>query len=133
MQNSPPINLRKRFVPVYHERLPSILYWARHYALALLLNLAGVYSSIFARKCRIKLAKILNLAKRIVRQNRSVVYALYNNWNVLTKTPQGTPLRLISSSIAIKQQWLPLDHWVCPLNNSSKDSGGDKKTTGWKK
>ena len=72
MQNSPPINLRKRFVPIYHERLPSILYWARHYALALLLNLAGVYSSIFARKCRIKLAKILNLAKMIVKQNRSV-------------------------------------------------------------
>ena len=81
-----------------------ILYGAGHYSLAPLENLVGVYPSIFPRKCRIKLAKILNLAKRIVRKNSSVVYALYNNWNVLTKTPQGTPLRLISSSIAIKQQ-----------------------------
>ena len=49
------------------------------------------------------------------------------------KTPQGTPLTLITSSIAIKQQWLILDHWACPLNNSPKDSGGVEKTTGWKK
>ena len=33
---------------------PTILYGARHYALAPLKNLVGVYPSIFARKCRIK-------------------------------------------------------------------------------
>ena len=27
------------------------------------------------------------------------------------KNPQGTPLRLITSTIAIKKQWLTLDHW----------------------
>ena len=37
------------------------------------------------------------------------------------KTPQGTPLRLITSSIAVEQQWLTLDRWACPLNNNQKD------------
>ena len=58
--------------PTCHEKLPSILYGAGHYALAPLKNLVGVYPSIIARKCRIKLAKILKLAKRIIKQNRSV-------------------------------------------------------------
>ena len=58
--------------PICHKKLPSILYGVRHYALDLLENHVGVYPSIFARKSRIKLANILNLAKRIVRQNRSV-------------------------------------------------------------
>ena len=49
------------------------------------------------------------------------------------KTPQGTQLRLITSSIAIKQQWLTLDHWVCPLSNSLKDSGGFKRNNRLKK
>ena len=49
------------------------------------------------------------------------------------KTLQATPLKLTASSIAIKQQWLTLGHWACPLNNSPKDSGGVKKTRGWKK
>ena len=43
------------------------------------------------------------------------------------KTPQATPLRLITSLTAVEQQWLTLDHWACPLNNSPKDSGGVKK------
>ena len=43
------------------------------------------------------------------------------------KTRHGTPLRFITSSITIKQQWLTLDHWTCPLNNSPKESGGLKK------
>ena len=55
---------------ICHENLPSILYGAGHYALPPLKNLVGVYPSIFARKWRVNLAKILNLAKRIVRQNR---------------------------------------------------------------
>ena len=46
------------------------------------------------------------------------------------KTPHGTPLRFITCSIIIKQQWLTLNHWACTLNNSLKDSGGFKKTTG---
>ena len=58
--------------PIFHEKLPSILYRAGDYALAPLENHVGVHPSIFARKCRIKLAKILNLAKRIIRKNRSV-------------------------------------------------------------
>ena len=48
------------------------------------------------------------------------------------KTPHGTPLRFITS-IRTKQQWLTLDHWACPLNNSPKDSSELEKTTGWKK
>ena len=45
---------------------------AGRYALTPLENLVGMYLSIYARKCRIKLIKILNLAKRIIRQSRSV-------------------------------------------------------------
>ena len=48
------------------------------------------------------------------------------------KTPHGTSLRFITS-ITIKQQWLTLDHWACPLNNSPKGSGGFKMTAGQKK
>ena len=58
--------------PICYEKLPSILYGARHYALAPLENHVGLHPSIFVRKCKIKLANLLNLAKRIVRQNRSV-------------------------------------------------------------
>ena len=43
------------------------------------------------------------------------------------KTPNSTPRRFIISSITIKQQWLTLEHWACPLNNRPKDSGGSKK------
>ena len=72
MQNSPPINLPKSLSLIWQEKFPSILYGPRHYALAPLENRMGLYPSIFARKCRIKLANILNLTKSIVRQNRSV-------------------------------------------------------------
>ena len=58
--------------PICHKKHLSILYPPRHYALAPLENHVGVHPSIFARKCRIKLVNILNLAKRIVRQNRWV-------------------------------------------------------------
>ena len=43
------------------------------------------------------------------------------------KTPQGTPLRLLTSSIAIKQQWLTLDHWVFSLTAAQKTVVGLKK------
>ena len=69
---------------IRHDKLPYILYGAEHYVLAPLENLVGVYPSVFARKCRMKLAKILNLAKKIVRKNRSVGFALYKNWTVLS-------------------------------------------------
>ena len=50
-----------------------MFFWGRHYALAPLENHVGVYaSSIFASKRRLKLVSILNLAKSIVLQNRSV-------------------------------------------------------------
>ena len=62
----------KQFVPICHEKLPSILDRARHYALAPLKNHVGVYPSVLARKCRIRFANILKLAKSIVRQNKSV-------------------------------------------------------------
>ena len=80
----------------------------------------------------------LNLAKRIGQW----VYAYIRIGMFSVKTPQGTPLRLITSSssyfflqvlIAIKQRWLTLDRWACPPHNNPKDSGGVKKTTGWKK
>ena len=63
---------KNNLFPICHEKLPSILYGSGHYALAPLENHVGLYPSIFARKCRIKLANVLNLAKRIVRQNRLV-------------------------------------------------------------
>ena len=48
--------------------------YATVYALAPLENQLGAYApTIFARKCRIRLVNILNLAKKIVWQNRSVV------------------------------------------------------------
>ena len=46
------------------------------------------------------------------------------------KTPQGAPLRLIKSSISIKQQWITLDHWACPLKTAQKTVVGLEKTTG---
>ena len=49
------------------------------------------------------------------------------------KTPHGTSLRFITTSVTIKQQQLTLDHCVSPFNNNPKDSGGFKKTTGSKK
>ena len=82
---------------ICHEKLPSILYGTKHYALAPLGNLVGVYPSIFARKCRIKLAKILNLAKRILRQNSEIMhYIRIGMFSV--ETPQSTPSRFIISS-----------------------------------
>ena len=62
------INPPRRTVPhnlplICHEKLPSILYGARHYAFAPMENHVGVYPLIFGRKCRIKFADILNLAK----------------------------------------------------------------------
>ena len=70
-----------------------------YYALAPLENLVGVYPSIFARKWRIKLAKILNLTKRIVRQNRSVsLCIIYVRIGLLSvKKLLGTPSRFITS------------------------------------
>ena len=63
----------KQFIPLCHGMILSIPYGARHYAhLSPLENHMGVYPSIFARECRIKLANIVNLPKRIVRQNMSV-------------------------------------------------------------
>ena len=61
--------IQNNLSPICHGKRPSIPYGTGHYALAPLENLVGMYPSIFARKCRIKLAKIWNLAKRIVRQN----------------------------------------------------------------
>ena len=72
MENSPPINLLKKIcAPSAMKSFPPY-FMGKDTALAPLENLVGVYPSIFSRKCRIKLAKLLNLAKRIVRQNRSV-------------------------------------------------------------
>ena len=90
-----------------------------------------MYPSIFARICRTKLAKISNLAKRIVRQNRSVSLWIIVNYIRIgmfsVKTPHGTSLRFITS-ITIKQQWLTLDHWAClPLKTAQKTVMGFKK------
>ena len=74
--------------------------------------------------------QILNFKKTVCPENVRMQHWL---WMSSVKTPQGTPLRLITSSIAIKQQWITLDNWACPLNSSPKDSGGVKKTAGWKK
>ena len=67
-----PINLPKTICPpsAMKSFRPYFMGW-NTMSFAPLENLVGVYPSIFARKCRIKLAKILNLAQRIVRQNRS--------------------------------------------------------------
>ena len=63
--------------PICHEKLleegPYILFGKRHYDLAPLENHVGVYTpSIFARNWGLKLLNILNLAKRVVWQNKSV-------------------------------------------------------------
>ena len=67
MEQSSNKSAQKKLSLIYHEKLlekdPSILYGGRHYPLATLGNHVGVYApSIFARKCRLKLANILNLA-----------------------------------------------------------------------
>ena len=70
-QNLPPICHWKPL-----EKCPSILYEG-HYALAPLENNVGVYApSKFAQNCGLKLVKILNLAKTIVWQNRSVGWGI---------------------------------------------------------
>ena len=66
--------------PIFHEKPlekgPSILYGG-HYALAPLENNMRVYvPSIFAQNCTLKLVKILNLAKKIVWQKRSVGWGI---------------------------------------------------------
>ena len=71
-QLSPNKFTQNNLSPISHEKLPFILYEAGRYALTPLENLVEMYLSIYARKCRIKLIKILNLAKRIIRQSRSV-------------------------------------------------------------
>ena len=43
------------------------------------------------------------------------------------KTPHGTQLRFITSSLTIKQQWLTWDHWACTFKIGPKDSDGFKK------
>ena len=56
-----------------YKKVPPCFGGNMHYALAPLKNHVGVYaSSIFARKCGLKLVNILILAKRTVWQNRSV-------------------------------------------------------------
>ena len=61
--NPPCRTVSHNFPLICHEKLPSILYRARHYAFAPMENHVGVYPLIFGRKCRIKFADILNLAK----------------------------------------------------------------------
>ena len=54
-----------------------MFFGGRHYDLAPLENHVGVYApSIFASKHRLKLDNILNLAKSIVCQNRSVGWGI---------------------------------------------------------
>ena len=67
--------------PISHEnylwKRPSMFSWWRHYAIAPLKNHVAVYApSIFARKCGLKFVNILNLAKRIPWQNRSLGWGI---------------------------------------------------------
>ena len=67
-------------------------------------NLVGLYPSIFARKCRIKLLNI-EFGKKDCKTKQVSEFMHYIRIGMFSvKTPQGTPLRLITSSIAIKQQ-----------------------------
>ena len=76
VEQSPNKFTENNLFPICHEKLPSILYRTRRYAPVPLENLAGVHPSIFVRKCRINLPKILNLANGILRQNRSVSFCI---------------------------------------------------------
>ena len=102
---NPPINqsankfLQSNLSSICNEKLPSILYGARHYGLPPLENLVEVYPSIFARKCRIKLANILNLAKKIVRQWENKSVSLCIIWEL--ECSQLKPLRVRSVSLCI--------------------------------
>ena len=96
---------RKRFFVLYRG----------HYALAPLENTVGVYApSIFAQKCRLKLVNILNLAKTIVWQNRSMGWGItldlecfhLNNtralhWNLLTSSWSSFLFSILNSNKTI--------------------------------
>ena len=77
-------------------------------ALAPLENLFGVYPSIFARKCRIKLTKILNLTKRIIRQNRSVSLCIIEETGAvyLRRFKHGETIKKSSIFIICLRFWL---------------------------
>ena len=67
--------------PIYHEKLsekhPSIIYEGDTMPLLQRKIVWGCYApSVFVRKYRLKLANILNLAKKIVWQNRSVGWSI---------------------------------------------------------
>ena len=90
---------QKSLSPICHKKLfekgLSILCGDRHYPLAPLENDVGAYApSIFTRECRLKFINILNLAKRIIRQTRSVSWGMewLGMWSV--KITQGIPWRL---------------------------------------
>ena len=73
----PKNNLSPKFHENLLEKSPSILYRGRHYALAPLENHVWVYApSIFARKFKLKLLSILNLAKKISWQKESVGWGI---------------------------------------------------------
>ena len=98
----------------------------------------GIYApSIYARKFELKLVNILNLQKKMIVWQKSSV-----GWSIIQgfECSQLKPLRALywdltsawSSFyfevwIAIRQQWLTLDDWVCRLNNSPKDSHAAKQ------
>ena len=109
------------------KSFPSYFMGGNTMSFAPLENLVGLYPSIFARKCRIKLLNI-EFGKKDCKTKQVSEFMHYIRIGMFSvKTPQGIPLTLITSSLAIKQQWLTLDHWVFLFNNSPKDSGGFKK------
>ena len=80
-----------KLLPICHEKffekVPSLLY-AGYYAFDPLENHAGVHApAIFARKCRLRLVNILNLAKRLYRLYDRIgqwVEVLYKTCNVVS-------------------------------------------------
>ena len=82
----------------------------------------------------------MNLAKSIVRQNRSVILCVIQELECSQLKPlrvrliTSSPSYFFSSSLNGNKTTVScLDHWDCSLNDSLKDNGGVTKTAGWKK
>ena len=59
---------------IFYKKVPPC-FWGKRYVFSPLVNNVAIYPlSIIARKCSIKLVKILNLAERTEWQNRSIAW-----------------------------------------------------------
>ena len=77
------------------KSFPPYFIWARHYVLAPLENHVGVYPSIFARKCRTKLANN-EFGKKDCEAELVSEFTYYIRIGMVSvKTSPGTPYNLL--------------------------------------